>query len=80
MKTVVESTDKDLDIDERNLLSVAYKNVVGSRRSAWRVVVSQKQKHPNQTLVDNYKSKIESELTKICTEVIVGYSYAYILM
>ena len=30
--------DQPLDEEERNLLSVAYKNVVGSRRSSWRVL------------------------------------------
>ena len=30
----------ELTNEERNLLSVAYKNVVGSRRSSWRVISS----------------------------------------
>jgi hypothetical protein len=35
---------KPLNSDERNLLSVAFKNTVGSRRSAWRALTSIKQK------------------------------------
>ena len=33
MKAVAESDKKTLTVEERNLLSVAYKNVVGSKRS-----------------------------------------------
>jgi len=29
-----------LNVEERNLLSVAYKNVVGARRASWRVLSS----------------------------------------
>lgn len=29
-----------LSVEERNLLSVAYKNVVGARRASWRVLSS----------------------------------------
>ncbi|MCQ2088605.1 MAG: 14-3-3 family protein [Bacilli bacterium] len=39
MKKVVDFPDK-LTVEERNLLSVAYKNSVGSRRTAWRVISS----------------------------------------
>jgi len=39
MKKVVQ-TGHDLSIEERNLLSVAYKNSVGSRRTAWRALTS----------------------------------------
>ena len=34
----------DLSTEERNVLSVAFKNVVGSRRAAWRVLTSIEQK------------------------------------
>jgi 14-3-3 protein epsilon len=39
MKSVVK-LGGDLSEEERNLLSVAYKNTVGSRRSAWRALSS----------------------------------------
>ena len=35
---------QDLTVEERNLLSVAYKNVIGSRGASWRVVTSIEQK------------------------------------
>ena len=39
MKKVVV-TGQELNEEERNLLSVAYKNTVGSRRTAWRALSS----------------------------------------
>ena len=43
MKSVTE-IGGELTNEERNLLSVAYKNVVGARRSSWRVISSIEQK------------------------------------
>lgn len=36
----IASLDSELSIEERNLLSVAYKNVIGARRASWRIVSS----------------------------------------
>jgi len=43
MKKVAE-LDVELTVEERNLLSVAYKNVIGAQRSAWRIISSIEQK------------------------------------
>lgn len=40
----VAALDKELTVEERNLLSVAYKNVIGARRASWRIVSSIEQK------------------------------------
>lgn len=59
---------KSLDkADHRNLLSVAYKNVVGTRRSAWRALSNENE---DQAVVKEYREKIKEELNQICTEVI----------
>jgi 14-3-3 protein epsilon len=39
MNKVVQA-NADLSVEERNLLSVAYKNTIGSRRTAWRALSS----------------------------------------
>ena len=72
MKKVTEA-NANLSAEERNLLSVAYKNVVGARRSSWRVVSSIEQKHEDakRDLVQEYRKKIDKELSEICNEVLV---------
>ncbi|GMQ04611.1 hypothetical protein CsSME_00049970 [Camellia sinensis var. sinensis] len=39
----VANLDVELTVEERNLLSVGYKNVVGSRRASWRILMEQKE-------------------------------------
>ena len=74
MKTVVSLGSK-LSNEERNLLSVAYKNVVGSRRSAWRAISAQREKGKcDEKVFKLYmQNSIEKQLDKICFEVIVSY-------
>merc|ERR1719464_1782291 len=62
----VKSADKkDLDVDERNLLSVAYKNVVGSKRASWRTL-SGGFDDADADLLAKYKALVEAELEAIC--------------
>lgn len=76
MKSITESATKPLSGEERNLLSVAYKNVVGSKRSSWRVVSSIEQKTPDEnekkkSSIKEYRETIEEELNSTCKEVLV---------
>ncbi|KAG8377395.1 hypothetical protein BUALT_Bualt08G0028600 [Buddleja alternifolia] len=63
---------EEMTVEERNLLSVAYKNVIGARRASWRIISSIEQKEESRgneshvTTIREYRSKIESELSKIC--------------
>jgi len=65
-----------LTVDERNLLSVAYKNVVGTRRASWRIISSIEQKEESKgsdkhvTTIRQYRQKIETELEKVCQDVL----------
>ena len=72
MKSVTE-LGVELTNEERNLLSVAYKNVVGARRSSWRVIssIESKAEEKKQVLARDYRGKIEGELKEICREVLV---------
>ncbi|XP_045170462.1 14-3-3-like protein 2 [Mercenaria mercenaria] len=78
MKKVVEM-GVPLSNEERNLLSVAYKNVVGAKRSSWRVISSVEQKMSSddkkedvkkRELAQEYRAKIEGELRETCNEVL----------
>lgn len=77
MKAVTE-TGAELSNEERNLLSVAYKNVVGARRSSWRVISSIEQKtegaERKQAMAKEYREKIEKELNEICRDVLVSWA------
>ncbi len=72
----VASSDQELTVEERNLLSVAYKNVIGARRASWRIVSSIEQKEESKgnevqvKMIKGYREKIESELAKICEDIL----------
>jgi len=72
MKEVTKMTkDQQLSTEERNLLSVAYKNIVGAKRSSWRVISSIEQKATDkEEMVKEYRKKIEDELEGVCNEVL----------
>lgn len=73
MKKVTEM-GAELSNEERNLLSVAYKNVVGARRSSWRVISSIEQKTDGadrkKTMAKEYRETVEKELNDICGDVL----------
>lgn len=75
MKELTTKGEK-LSDEQRNLLSVAFKNVVGARRSAWRIISSIEQKAADKgesqqsELAQTYRKEIEDELEKRCGEVL----------
>jgi len=75
MKKVVKS-NPELTVEERNLLSVAYKNVIGSRRASWRIITSIEQKEDQKgnenhiKVIREYKKTVQKELSGICEDIL----------
>ena len=70
---VLRDKEEDLTVDERNLLSVAYKNSITERRTAWRAFTSIAQNKKYQRYsksIDDYKAKVVEEMQGICDEIV----------
>lgn len=76
LEEMLANRDKDLTTDERNLLSIAYKNSISSPRLAQRTIKAyetkeqKKEKSKFLPYILEYKQKVEGELTKMCQNVI----------
>jgi len=68
--------EEELSVEQRNLLSVAYKNAVGSRRASWRVISSVEQKEASKGNAEGaqrsaeYRAIVEKELDEICDKIL----------
>lgn len=66
----------DLSVDERNLLSVAYKNANGVQRSAYRIlsaIEAKEQERGNAhhvSLIQDYRKYVEGKLGNICADIL----------
>lgn len=81
MKKLVKKkckANEQLQVEERNLLSVAYKNVIGSKRSSWRTLTNTDLDQAKGSMSEadwkkvsqEYQEQVENELEVICREVI----------
>ncbi|KAL7245659.1 hypothetical protein ACSBR2_000900 [Camellia fascicularis] len=72
----VAKMDVELTVEERNLVSVGYKNVIGARRASWRILSSIEQKEEgkgheqNVKRIKEYRQRVEDELAKICNDIL----------
>ncbi|MFS7919694.1 putative 14-3-3 protein [Helianthus anomalus] len=72
MEKFVKIVDsEELTVEERNLLYVVYKNMIGARRASWRIISSIEQKKESRgnedhvKLIKDYRATNETELSKI---------------
>ena len=72
-EAITSKNDEDFTVDERNLLSVGFKNLIGSQRGAIRTIGAIEQ-NPKYTkfgeALAEYKRKIEEELYRKCIEIV----------
>jgi len=72
----VAGLNVELSVEERNLLSVAYKNVIGARRASWRIISSIEQKEETRgsddklEMIKTYRQQVENELKDICKDIL----------
>lgn len=75
MKDLINCAEAQLTIDERNLLSIAYKNITATLRSSWRSIDTLRRRRDAQytprqlVLIGREKEVIERELTDICKDI-----------
>jgi hypothetical protein len=72
LKPYVENkVNEDLDFEERNILSVAYKNAVGMRRIAWRAIKKASTYYKKYSpFINEYMNTIEEECVEICKDML----------
>lgn len=76
MHKIVDLNDEsapELTVEERNLLSVAYKNVIGARRSSWRIISAIESKDEGNERVKNIRAcreQVEKELKQMANEIL----------
>jgi 14-3-3 protein epsilon len=75
-KIAAMAPEQELTVEERNLLSVGYKNLVGARRASWRILQSVEQSEASKgnekrvKLIQKYRAVVEKELDNICGEIL----------
>lgn len=73
--TAVAKSGEVLNVEERNLLSVAFKQKIGLRRASWRILTSihskeeEKGNAERSSIVTEYRTMVEKELRELVSEI-----------
>jgi 14-3-3 protein epsilon len=79
IKLIINSYGPQLSIEERNVLSIAYKNITNALRNNWRIVDSleksqmaraSRTKEQELSLIRRQRERIEGELTEVCKDIV----------
>lgn len=76
LKSIISFTDAQLTVDERNLLSIAYKNITASLRGSWRTIDTLQKREARHAswqqvlLMRRQKERIEQDLDSISKDVV----------
>ena len=76
IKSLINSPEDQLTLEERNLLSIAFKNITGTLRNAWRIIDQlEKREAPRSTphqvaLMHLQKERIRRELDSTCRDIV----------
>ena len=75
LEDMVKAKSEDLSSDERNLLSIAYKNTISLDRQAIRTLLAYESKEakkaesPYLDYIKEYKAKVQKELEDLCNKI-----------
>lgn len=78
LEDMVRTKSEDLSSDERNLLSIAYKNTISLRRQSIRTLLAYEMKEKKKdssnylSFIVEYKKRVETELINLCQKIILS--------
>jgi len=73
IKAIINLYNARLSIDERNLLSIAFKNITNMLRNSWRVIDNHEKFPVNDrhlALLRSQREKVERELSAVCGDIV----------
>ena len=77
----VGKMDQELTVEERNLLSVDYKNLIGARRASWRIITNIETKEESKSepskmaMIKKYRSQVRSSRAFLLLLLFIPFLY-----